>query len=378
MNVKQFRCPHCNRQNFKSQRGLTQHQMFFKVCELKAQTQIEKADGCATAHEHLSVFTVGVSQKKFTETSKEFVARTVAENMLVRQKLMCNGKNLQMSTTNQLVDEHDTQVFGSNADQDSQNLELKDSENEISTNNVDDQDDAEMGVIDVDSDTTSPEKSALPSSHLLDKFKECVFVKAEKYEKFTSTEEKAIKLLMKLRRTIASLNTCDSAMKWHLFISELITNHQSISDFSQYLSQKRVFERSRNEHCVTPDDGHTAQQITLSHSKAIAKIVCCDAKSAIISLLTDPRIFDSDCLFHGDNSLQPPPQNLNFVKDSNTERAYIHTHRELMTKPQSQILLPVIFYMNAATTGQFFDSPVTAVEFTLEIFNEKARDKNCL
>ena len=118
MNVKQFRCPYCGEQNFKSQRGLTQHQMFFKICELKAQTQIEKADGYITAHEYLSVFTVGVSQKKFTETSKEFVARTVAENMLAEQKLMCNGKNLQTSTINQLVNEYDMQVFGSNADQD--------------------------------------------------------------------------------------------------------------------------------------------------------------------------------------------------------------------------------------------------------------------
>ena len=128
---------------------------------------------------------------------------------------------------------------------------------------------------------------------------------------------------------------------------------------------------------MTSDSDHTAQQITLSYSKAIAKIVCCDAKSAIISLLTDPRIFDSDYSFHGDNSLQPPPQNLNFVKDSNTERAYIHTCRKLTIKPQSQILLPVIFYMNAATAGQFSDLPVTAVKFTLEIFNRKARDKNC-
>ena len=33
---------------------------------------------------------------------------------------------------------------------------------------------------------------------------------------------------------------------------------------------------------------------------------------------------------------------------------------------------------DAANTGQFSDLPITAVEFTLGIFNRKARDKNHL
>jgi hypothetical protein len=40
-----------------------------------------------------------------------------------------------------------------------------------------------------------------------------------------------------------------------------------------------------------------------------------------------------------------------------------------------QILLPVIFYIDAATTGQFADLPVTAVKFSLGIFTRLARQK---
>ena len=39
------------------------------------------------------------------------------------------------------------------------------------------------------------------------------------------------------------------------------------------------------------------------------------------------------------------------------------------------MLLPVVFYIDAASTGQFVQMPVTALKLTLGIFNRKARDK---
>jgi len=39
------------------------------------------------------------------------------------------------------------------------------------------------------------------------------------------------------------------------------------------------------------------------------------------------------------------------------------------------VLLPVIFYIDGASTGQFVDLPITAMKFTLGIFNRKAREK---
>jgi hypothetical protein len=60
----------------------------------------------------------------------------------------------------------------------------------------------------------------------------------------------------------------------------------------------------------------------------------------------------------------------------NTGRAYVKTYKKYITRPGEQVLLPVIFYIDAATTGQFADLPVTAVKITLGIFSRKAREKN--
>ena len=93
------------------------------------------------------------------------------------------------------------------------------------------------------------------------------------------------------------------------------------------------------------------------------------------SLLTDPRISDEDYSFFDDNPFQPPPTGLNHVQDLNTGLAYTETYKKLIKNPEKQILLPVIFHIDGANTGQFVDLPLTAVKMSLGIFTCKARDK---
>ena len=64
------------------------------------------------------------------------------------------------------------------------------------------------------------------------------------------------------------------------------------------------------------------------------------------------------------------------IGDLNTGRSYIQTYRTLITKPGKQVLLPVLFYIDGANTGQFADLPITAVKISLGIFTRKARDKD--
>ena len=71
----------------------------------------------------------------------------------------------------------------------------------------------------------------------------------------------------------------------------------------------------------------------------------------------------------------PPPEELNYIQDLNTGLAYTKTYKKLIKNPQKQILLPVIFYIDGANTGQFVDLPLTAVKISLGIFTRKARDK---
>ena len=48
----------------------------------------------------------------------------------------------------------------------------------------------------------------------------------------------------------------------------------------------------------------------------------------------------------------------------------------MIKHPHKQILLPVIFYIDGANTGQFVDLPLTAVKISLGMFTRKARDKD--
>ena len=92
-------------------------------------------------------------------------------------------------------------------------------------------------------------------------------------------------------------------------------------------------------------------------------------------MLTDPRIRDEDYLFWDNDPFAPPPGNLDYVKDVNTGLSYTETYRSLIKNPEKQILLPVIFYIDGANTGQFVDLPITAVKISLGIFSRKARNK---
>ena len=119
------------------------------------------------------------------------------------------------------------------------------------------------------------------------------------------------------------------------------------------------------------------KELVLPSSRARAKIVKNDTKAMIQSLLTDPRILDEDYLFFNDDPRSSPPceKDLDYIGDINTGLAYTETYKRLVNKPGKQVLLPVIFYLDAAATGQFADLPVTALKFTLGIFNRKAREK---
>jgi hypothetical protein len=65
----------------------------------------------------------------------------------------------------------------------------------------------------------------------------------------------------------------------------------------------------------------------------------------------------------------------NFIGDINTGRAYRESYAKYIQKRGKQVLLPIIFYIDGAATGQFANLPVTPLKFTLGIFNRKAREK---
>ena len=201
------------------------------------------------------------------------------------------------------------------------------------------------------------------------------FCKRDQHElTFTKAQVDAIKLLCILRQTKAPLNTYEAHMKWHLEAMGKLRANEPVTSSPEYISREKIFKMLRRRYNVNPIH-RNIEKIILPHSRAQANIVWHDAKAAMVSLLTDPRITDEDYLFFGDNPCSPPPEKLNYIEDLNTGKAYLKTYKKLIDDPSKQVLLPVIFYIDGANTGQFADLPVTAVKFSLGIFTRKARDK---
>ena len=113
----------------------------------------------------------------------------------------------------------------------------------------------------------------------------------------------------------------------------------------------------------------------LPSSKAVVSIPYSDAADCIVSLLADPRFQDEDFLFFHDDPLAPPPEKVTYLKDLNTGKAYLSSYQQMITKP-NQVLLPVIFYIDGATTGQFTDLPITALKMALGIHRRETRHKS--
>ena len=174
-----------------------------------------------------------------------------------------------------------------------------------------------------------------------------------------------IKLLGILSEARAPLHLYNKIYHWHLANTKALEfiNHESLVE---YLTKRYNLVDSRPQ---------LTETIHLPHSHARVNLVCHQFKDQVMSLLTDGRITDDDYLFYNNNPFEPPPEEWTHVSDINTGLAYRETYKKLIKDPTKEVLLPVIFYMDGAITGQFDHLPVEAVKFTLGIFNGTARDR---
>jgi len=193
--------------------------------------------------------------------------------------------------------------------------------------------------------------------------------------RFTKLELQAIELLATLRRSKACLSTYEAIMKWHLRANGHLRPTEKLGTSPYYIGREKLFKKLGIRYNVRQDEYNVVETITLPSSRAKARIIKNDTKACIQSLLTDPRIRDEDYLFHNDDPYSPPPDDLDYIGDLNTGQAYKKTYEKLIKVPGKQVLLPVIFYIDGAATGQFADLPVTAVKFSFGIFTKHARDR---
>ena len=111
-------------------------------------------------------------------------------------------------------------------------------------------------------------------------------------------------------------------------------------------------------------------------TKSKVNIIYHDAQDLVVRLLTDPRFTDDDFAHYNNDPLAAPPEGgYSYIEELHTGKDYIQAYKKHITNPEKQMLVPVMFYIDGAVTGQFDKLSVETLKMSLGILTTKARMK---
>ena len=200
--------------------------------------------------------------------------------------------------------------------------------------------------------------------------------KAAKFLPMNKDQVEAIKLLTILRRTKASLNTYETVCEWHFRANGDIKSYESLKDCDAYIPRGKLFKFLRKRYNMEEKYG-IPQKIVLPYSRAGVQLMLNDTKAVFESLLTDPRVRDSDYAFWDpEDPFSVPPANLDCIEDLTTGLCFRKTWQKLIgDRGIRAILLPTPMHIDGTATGQFANLEVTQLKMTLGFWSREARDR---
>jgi len=141
---------------------------------------------------------------------------------------------------------------------------------------------------------------------MLDNFKDC----AKRANDFVPTDSNkfvaAITLLQTLRRTKASLNTCEAMMRWKLESQGLLCPGESLAKSPHCISREQVCKKLK-ERCNRLHGFGVKTEIVLPGGKSRAMLITSELHMIMQQLLTDLRVLPEHCLFNDKNDPFAPP-----------------------------------------------------------------------
>ena len=371
MSTPGYKCIHCGKNTFKSQRGLTQHQKTSAICASRSRQSKDTDSGYFTAQEGILYTRVcqPISNKRAKdiaescETEHNIRPQKKSKDLLIERMM----KQTQSSLTKAAEDEANEFEEYATAREDNSGDEA----------DILDDDDNNFGI---DEDDDEVQNNFFPDKNrvIMMEFREYSAYANKHFRGLTYTEKTAIKCMVMLRKTKASLSTYNSVMEWHLKENGQLHERQTLGETKQFFSKKRLMSFLKLRYNIDSKYYGLTKTITLPSSKTRVNMTCNDAGTMVRSLLTDPRVRDEDYLFFDDDPFAPPPLNLDYLGDLNTGLSYRETYRRRVTDPAKQILLGIQVYADGCATGQFANLNITQLKIALGIHNAKARDKDYL
>ena len=229
---------------------------------------------------------------------------------------------------------------------------------------LDDDDDDNNNPAEEDEGNQEPE--LLPDTSVFEDFTQYTNYCNGNLGDLTPEHEAGVELLNLLVKVRAPLRIYNAIFKWHC-------NNTHVTTFTPKKTLMKELQKRYNMQKKAPK---VIKKLLLPHSQSEIDLVYHDFGHQLQSLLAEPRITDDNYLFFDNNPFSPPPELFEKVSDINTGLAYRKSYEALIKKPNQQVLLPIIMYMDGAVTGQFDHLPIEALKFTLGIFNWKTRNKS--
>lgn len=217
-------------------------------------------------------------------------------------------------------------------------------------------------------------ESISPDTWIRDQFR-AYCNEADGFRPFTKDERRSIRLMHALKEKNTSMNAYESISLWHFRESNKLYQHQTLRDCKHYIGRKTMLQRLIKRYNFE-DKMPFQKTIKLPVSGTIVRLTCHDAKATIQRLLTDPRIKAQDYLFWDGNPLQSPPENLDYIKDLNTGRAFLDTYARLISPGAREQLLPIVIYFDGTAVSHFHDMEIIQVNIALGTMTRSARSKS--
>lgn len=211
-----------------------------------------------------------------------------------------------------------------------------------------------------------------PITHIRDQFIEYAEHKAKNHVPLDAAERRSIRLMAALRKKKVALNGYQEIMEWHLKDSGLLREHESVKTSPHYVGREVMINRLKARYNFA-NKFPFERKVKLPTSGAVVKLTCHDAGSVIQQLLTDPRLQDSNYVFHDDNPRAPPPENHTHLKDFITGSAYRDTHKLLIDPEEGEQLLGLPLYIDGAHISNFHDLEIIQVKIGLGLMNRETR-----
>ncbi len=363
--MKLLLCKYCGRDNFKSQRGLTQHIQASKYCRAQVEKEIAASCGVAAApgaeknHTHAANALGSLVHMQHIAAASKIVQVQMDQGQLDASTELIGNVDVQHNRMDVQLDQ--------NAVQEQQNFQVADDDDNPP---FDDDSSAESNAM-----AHEVEEDDDPARSNIKQFRAYVQHAKQNFMEFNKDEVAAIKLMNVLRKKNTTLDTYDAIMEWHLRESGVLEDHQRLGATRRYISREKLLQKLAHRYNRDPKKLVSTKPTVLPNSKAKLDLIVANARDNVVSILTDPRWNAEDFLFFDDDPFAPPPKRLDYIADINTGLAYTETHKQLITKPGKQILCPIPLYIDGAVTGQFDKLEITPLKMTLGILNRRARDK---